>query len=36
MWVVLLWCAAFASGVVDNIPYVATMNPLVVGMAQEL
>jgi Na+/H+ antiporter NhaD/arsenite permease-like protein len=33
---VLLWFSAFASGVVDNIPYVATMNPLVVGMAQEL
>jgi hypothetical protein len=32
----LLGFFAFASGIVDNIPYVATMSPLVVGMAQEL
>jgi Na+/H+ antiporter NhaD/arsenite permease-like protein len=31
---ILLWFSAFASGVVDNIPYVATMNPLVIDMAK--
>lgn len=31
---VLLWFSAFASGIVDNIPYVATMNPLVIEMAK--
>ena len=33
---ILLWFSAFASGIVDNIPYVATMNPLVIEMAREL
>lgn len=32
----MLWFSAVASAVVDNIPYVATMNPLVVDMAKEL
>ena len=32
----ILWFSAVASAVVDNIPYVATMNPLVVDMAREL
>ncbi len=32
----ILWFSAFASAVVDNIPYVATMTPLVVDMAQDL
>lgn len=32
----ILWFSAIASAVVDNIPYVATMNPLVVDMAKEL
>ena len=32
----ILWFSAFASAVVDNIPYVATMNPLIVDMAREL
>jgi len=32
----ILWFSAVASAVVDNIPYVATMNPLVVDMAQQL
>ncbi|MDI6817313.1 MAG: hypothetical protein QME41_09030, partial [Actinomycetota bacterium] len=27
---------AFASAFVDNIPYVATMNPLIIDMAQKL
>jgi Na+/H+ antiporter NhaD/arsenite permease-like protein len=31
---ILLWFSAFASGIVDNIPYVATMNPLVIEMAK--
>jgi Na+/H+ antiporter NhaD/arsenite permease-like protein len=29
----LLWFSAILSAVVDNIPYVATMNPLVLDMA---
>ena len=33
---VIMWFSAVASAVVDNIPYVATMNPLVVDMAREL
>ena len=33
---ILLWFSAFASGIVDNIPYVATMNPLVIEMAGEI
>lgn len=32
----IMWFSAFASAVVDNIPYVATMNPLVVDMARHL
>ena len=32
----IMWFSAFASAVVDNIPYVATMNPLVIDMAQQL
>ncbi len=31
----VMWFSAFASAVVDNIPYVATMNPLIVDMAKE-
>jgi Na+/H+ antiporter NhaD/arsenite permease-like protein len=30
---VILWFSAFASAIVDNIPFVATMNPLVLDMA---
>jgi len=30
---VMLWFSAFASAIVDNIPFVATMNPLVLDMA---
>ncbi|MBE0449090.1 MAG: ArsB/NhaD family transporter, partial [Actinobacteria bacterium] len=33
---VVMWFSAFASAFVDNIPYVATMNPLVIDMAQKL
>ncbi len=33
---VIMWFSAIASAVVDNIPYVATMNPLVIDMAKEL
>ncbi len=32
----VMWLSAFASAIVDNIPYVATMNPLIVDMAREL
>lgn len=33
---VVMWFSAIASAIVDNIPYVATMNPLVVDMAKQL
>lgn len=29
----VMWLSAFASAIVDNIPYVATMNPLIVDLA---
>lgn len=32
----IMWFSAVASAVIDNIPYVATMNPLVIDMAGEL
>jgi Na+/H+ antiporter NhaD/arsenite permease-like protein len=32
----VLWFSAFASAIVDNIPYVATMNPLIIDMAKDL
>ena len=32
----VMWFSAFASAFVDNIPYVATMNPLVADMAHQL
>jgi Na+/H+ antiporter NhaD/arsenite permease-like protein len=34
--VVVMWFSAFASAVVDNIPFVATMNPLIIDMAKQL
>jgi Na+/H+ antiporter NhaD/arsenite permease-like protein len=33
---VVMWFSAFASAIVDNIPYVATMNPLISDMAGQL
>lgn len=33
---IVMWFSAVASAVVDNIPYVATMNPLIVDMARQL
>jgi Na+/H+ antiporter NhaD/arsenite permease-like protein len=33
---VIMWFSAFASAIIDNIPYVATMNPLVIDMARQL
>ncbi len=33
---VIMWFSAIASAIVDNIPYVATMNPLVIDMAHSL
>ncbi|MEF3254421.1 MAG: ArsB/NhaD family transporter [Deferribacterales bacterium] len=32
----LLWFSAFASAFIDNIPYVATMNPLIIEMASNI
>lgn len=32
----VLWFSAIASAIVDNIPYVATMNPLIIDMAKQL
>lgn len=32
----IMWFSAFASAAVDNIPYVATMNPLIIDMAHGL
>jgi Na+/H+ antiporter NhaD/arsenite permease-like protein len=33
---VVMWFSAFASAIVDNIPYVATMNPLIIDMAKQM
>ncbi len=33
---IIMWFSAVASAIVDNIPYVATMNPLVIDMAKQL
>ncbi|MDD5167659.1 MAG: ArsB/NhaD family transporter [Syntrophales bacterium] len=33
---VVMWFSAFASAFIDNIPYVATMNPLIIDMAAQL
>ncbi len=32
----IMWFSAFASAFVDNIPYVATMNPLIIDMANQI
>jgi Na+/H+ antiporter NhaD/arsenite permease-like protein len=32
----MMWFSAFASAFIDNIPYVATMNPLIIDMAKQL
>jgi len=32
----VMWFSAFASAFIDNIPYVATMNPLIIDMAKQL
>jgi Na+/H+ antiporter NhaD/arsenite permease-like protein len=32
----IMWFSAIASAVIDNIPFVATMNPLVIDMAREM
>lgn len=36
MSMTIMWFSAFASAIVDNIPYVATMNPLIIDMAKQL
>ena len=33
---IVLWFSAFASAFIDNIPYVATMNPLIIDMAKQM
>ncbi|MBF0321043.1 MAG: ArsB/NhaD family transporter [Nitrospirae bacterium] len=33
---VILWFSAIASAIIDNIPFVATMNPLIINMAHQL
>jgi len=33
---VMVWFAAIASAIVDNIPFVATMNPLLIGMSSKI
>ncbi|MBF0517777.1 MAG: hypothetical protein HQK97_11795 [Nitrospirae bacterium] len=33
---VVLWFSAITSAIVDNIPYVTAMNPLIVNMAEQL
>ncbi|NOY52212.1 MAG: ArsB/NhaD family transporter [Deltaproteobacteria bacterium] len=33
---VMLWFSAFTSAIVDNIPFVATMNPLILDMANTI
>ncbi|MBF0464573.1 MAG: ArsB/NhaD family transporter [Nitrospirae bacterium] len=33
---VVLWFSAIASAIIDNIPFVATMNPLIIDMAHQL
>jgi Na+/H+ antiporter NhaD/arsenite permease-like protein len=33
---IVMWFSAFASAIIDNIPYVATMNPLVIDVAKQL
>lgn len=32
----VMWFSAFASAFIDNIPYVATMNPLIIDMAHQI
>jgi Na+/H+ antiporter NhaD/arsenite permease-like protein len=36
MSMAVMWFSAFASAFIDNIPYVATMNPLIADMAKQL
>lgn len=33
---IIMWFSGFASAFIDNIPYVATMNPLIIDMAKQL
>ncbi len=33
---IIMWFSAFASAFIDNIPFVATMNPLIIDMAKQL
>jgi Na+/H+ antiporter NhaD/arsenite permease-like protein len=36
MSMVIIWFSAFASAIVDNIPYVARMNPLIIDRTKQL
>lgn len=33
---IVMWFSAFASTFIDNIPYVATINPLIMDMSKQL
>jgi Na+/H+ antiporter NhaD/arsenite permease-like protein len=33
---IILWFSAVASAIIDNIPFVATMNPLIIDMGKQL
>jgi Na+/H+ antiporter NhaD/arsenite permease-like protein len=33
---IILWFSSVASAIIDNIPYVATMNPLILDMAKQI
>ncbi len=34
--IIILWFSSIASAIIDNIPFVATMNPMIVDMAKHL
>lgn len=34
--IIMLWFSSIVSAIIDNIPFVATMNPLIVDMARQL
>jgi len=36
MTMLIVWFSAFASAIIDNIPFVATMNPLIIDVAKGL
>jgi Na+/H+ antiporter NhaD/arsenite permease-like protein len=34
--IVILWFSSIASAIIDNIPYVATLNPMIIDMARQI